>query len=53
MSTQLERILAHTRLEVTRRRAAADVGFLERQAAAHLPRGFEAALRKAAISGPP
>jgi indole-3-glycerol phosphate synthase len=52
MSTQLERILAHTRIEVEETRAAADVATLERQAAAHRPRGFEAALRKAATSGP-
>jgi indole-3-glycerol phosphate synthase len=52
MSTQLERILAHTRIEVAETRAAADVALLERQAAAHRPRGFEAALRKAAASGP-
>src|ERR1039458_10097270 len=52
MSTQLERILAHTRIEVAERRAAADIALLERQAAAHQPRGFEAALRKATSSGP-
>src|SRR5450432_3871966 len=52
MSTQLDRILAHTLLEVRARRATADVALLERQAAAHLPRGFEAALRKASASGP-
>ncbi len=52
MATQLERILAHTLLEVQDRLAKADVALLERQAAAHRPRGFEAALRKAAASGP-
>jgi indole-3-glycerol phosphate synthase len=52
MSTQLEQILAHTQLEVTDRRAAADIALLERKAAAHRPRGFEAALRGAAASGP-
>jgi indole-3-glycerol phosphate synthase len=52
MSTQLERILAHTLLEVTERRAAVDIALLERKAAAHQPRGFEAALRRAASSGP-
>jgi indole-3-glycerol phosphate synthase len=52
MSTQLEKILAHTVLEVRDRRAKADVPLLERQAAGHCPRGFEAALRKAAASGP-
>jgi indole-3-glycerol phosphate synthase len=47
MSTQLEQILAHTQLEVTNRRAVADIALLERKAAAHTPRGFEAALRSA------
>jgi indole-3-glycerol phosphate synthase len=52
MSTQLERILAHTMLEVQDRRATADLALLERQAAAHRPRGFEAALREVAAYGP-
>ncbi len=52
MSTQLETILAHTLLEVTARRAAADLPLLERTAAAHRPRGFEAGLRAVAASGP-
>ena len=52
MPTQLEQILAHTLLEVMERRAGADIAALERRAAAHRPRGFEAALRKAAASGP-
>jgi indole-3-glycerol phosphate synthase len=52
MSTQLETILAHTRLEVRDRHAKADIPLLERNAAAHSPRGFEAALRRAAASGP-
>jgi indole-3-glycerol phosphate synthase len=47
MSTQLETILAHTRLEVAERRASADLAWLERKAAAHRPRGFEDGLRKA------
>lgn len=51
MSTQLERILEHTRTEVSGRRASVDVALLERKAAAHQPRGFEAGLRKAAASG--
>jgi indole-3-glycerol phosphate synthase len=51
MATQLERILAHTRLEVRERRATADLALLERQAAAHRPRGLEAALRRTAESG--
>jgi indole-3-glycerol phosphate synthase len=52
MSTQLERILAHTRHEVRERRATADLALLERLAAEHQPRGFAAALRNAAASGP-
>jgi indole-3-glycerol phosphate synthase len=52
MSTQLDRILAHTLLEVRDRRAKADVALLERQAAAHRPRGFEAALRGVSATGP-
>jgi indole-3-glycerol phosphate synthase len=52
MSTQLERILAHTRQQVAGRSTAADLAALERQAAAHTPRGFEAALRRAASNGP-
>ena len=51
MSTQLERILAHTLLEVRARIAKADFALLERKAAAHRPRGFELALRKASASG--
>jgi indole-3-glycerol phosphate synthase len=47
MPTQLEQILAHTLLEVTQRRAAANLPALERRAAEHRPRGFEAALRQA------
>jgi indole-3-glycerol phosphate synthase len=51
MSTQLERILAHTRTEVAERRATADLALLERRAAAQSPRGFEAALRRTAANG--
>ncbi len=51
MSTQLEAILAHTRIAVADRRAVADIALLQRKAAAHQPRGFEAALRGAASSG--
>ena len=51
MATQLERMLAHTRLDVRERRARADLALLKRQAAAHRPRGFEAALRRTAESG--
>jgi indole-3-glycerol phosphate synthase len=52
MSTQLEKILAHSRLVVAERRATADIALLEHRAAAHQPRGFAAALRRTAISGP-
>jgi indole-3-glycerol phosphate synthase len=52
MSTQLEQILAHTLHQVTARRAVADTTLLERDADAHTPRGFEAALRKSSASGP-
>jgi len=52
MSTQLEKILAHTRQELAPRRAVADLALLQRQAAAHQPRGFEASLRRAAEQGP-
>jgi indole-3-glycerol phosphate synthase len=52
MPTQLEMILAHTTLEVMDRRATADIPMLERSAAAHRPRGFEAALRNTAANGP-
>jgi indole-3-glycerol phosphate synthase len=52
MSTQLERILAQTLLDVIDRRAAADLSALERRAAAHRPKGFAVALRRAAASGP-
>jgi len=51
MQTQLETILAHTQSEVVERRRTADLRVLERQAAAHQPRGFEAALRRAAETG--
>jgi indole-3-glycerol phosphate synthase len=52
MFTQLEQILAHTLHLVTARRSAADIALLQRNAAAHSPRGFEAALRRTAASGP-
>lgn len=52
MSTQLETILANTRSEVKDRRAGADIAALERRAAEHHPRGFEAGLRRVAKSGP-
>jgi indole-3-glycerol phosphate synthase len=52
MLTQLERILAHTLVEVKERRAVANTSLLERMATAHRPRGFEAALRRVSASGP-
>ncbi len=52
METQLERILAHTRLEVGGRKAAADVPELERRAAAYRPKGFRAALAAVGATGP-
>ena len=52
MATQLEQILAHSTLEVRQRRASVDIAALERRAAAHRARGFEAALRRASVSGP-
>ncbi len=52
MATQLDQILAHTLLQVKARKAVADYGLLERQAAAHTPRGFTAGLRAAAANGP-
>jgi indole-3-glycerol phosphate synthase len=52
MPTQLEAILANTRAEVAERRKTADVRSLELRAATHMPRGFEAALRRAAGTGP-
>ena len=52
MPTQLDQILAHTLLQVNARKAVADYGLMERQAAAHTPRGFTAALRAASKTGP-
>lgn len=52
MPTQLDQILAHTLLEVTKRKSVADYGLLERMAAAHTPRGFVASLRNTALTGP-
>jgi indole-3-glycerol phosphate synthase len=46
MATQLDQILARTRLGVGERKAAADLAELERKAADHLPRGFAANLRR-------
>ena len=50
MATQLDQILAHTRLGVSERKAAADFDELERRASAHQPRGFAANLRRIADS---
>ena len=52
MPTQLDQILAHTLLEVTRRKAVADLSALEYQAIAHVPRGFRSALERRAATGP-
>ena len=48
MATQLDQILAQTRLGVVERRAAVDKASLERRAAGHKPRGFAQNLRKIA-----
>ena len=45
MATQLDQILARTALDVTGRKATADLAALERRAAAHQPRGFAANLK--------
>ena len=52
MPTQLDQILAHTLIEVTRRKSETDLPELEREAADHQPRGFAAALRRTAETGP-
>ena len=52
MPTQLDKILAHTLLQVNARKAAADFADLERKAAAHTPRGFTANLKAVARTGP-
>jgi indole-3-glycerol phosphate synthase len=52
MSTKLDHILAQTQIQVKARKAVADVALLERQAAAHRPRGFTAGLRSVAVNGP-
>jgi indole-3-glycerol phosphate synthase len=52
MSTQLDRILAHTLLQVNARKAVADYDLLERKAAAHTPRGFAAGLKSVGATGP-
>lgn len=50
MATQLDEILAQTRLGVAERKAAADFVELERRAAAHEPRGFAANLHRISSS---
>ena len=52
MSTQLDTILASTRATVAAARARVSVAELERRAATHQPRGWAAALRQKAASGP-
>ncbi len=52
MPTVLDQIMSRTFLSVQDRKAAANMQTLERRAAAHRPRGFQAALRKAAALGP-
>jgi indole-3-glycerol phosphate synthase len=52
MATQLDQILAHTLIEVNRRKAEANLPELERQAVAHIPRGFGASLRRVGQTGP-
>ena len=52
MSTKLNEIVENTRAELALRRAGSSVRELERRAAAHTPRGFEAALRRTAASAP-
>ncbi len=51
LSTHLQTILAHTALVVAERKATADLAALERQALAHTPRGFAAALRQQRTTG--
>jgi indole-3-glycerol phosphate synthase len=52
MSTRLDTILDSTRATVVAARARVPVAALERQAAAHEPRGWAAALRRKAATGP-
>src|SRR5271168_354410 len=51
LSTHLVKILAHTALVVAERKATADLPALERQALAHTPRGFAAALKRQRTTG--
>jgi indole-3-glycerol phosphate synthase len=52
MATHLDRILVETRATVTAAKARVSLAELERQAAAHQPRGWAAALRQRAETGP-
>src|SRR5438270_187894 len=52
MATRLDEIVDNTRSEVAVRRASGHLPALERLATVHRPRGFEAALRTVAASGP-
>ena len=52
MPTQLDQILAHTLLEVGRRKSTADLPELERRAADYRPRGFARHLRAATRTRP-
>lgn len=51
MSSTLDRIVAATRLRVATAKQATPLAALEKQAAEHLPRGFEHALRAASREG--
>ena len=52
MPTYLDQIMSRTLISVQDRKAAANLPLLERRAAGHTPRGFAAALRRAATKGP-
>jgi indole-3-glycerol phosphate synthase len=52
MSTYLDTILASTRATVAAAKVRAPMATLERRAAAHQPRGWAAALRRRAATGP-
>jgi indole-3-glycerol phosphate synthase len=52
MPTQLDKILATTRHTVTQARERVPLADLERRALSHQPRGWAAALRRKAASGP-
>lgn len=52
MATYLDRIMSHTLLRVLDRKATTNMEGLERRAAAHVPRGLTAGLRRVAAAGP-